>query len=136
MGTTAGRVDGATPTVDRPLSTASTAVVTDLDPRTPLPLACTLGPQDGRDRLRRWQELHRGAPPVSSVRDGVLEVRYPDAPGVLAELRALAAAEQSCCSFVDWSVARVGDDAVLTVRAPAGRLEAVEPIAALFAAGA
>lgn len=67
---------------------------------------------------------------MSSARDGALEVRYPDAPGVLV------AAERSCCSFVAWSVARVGDDAVLTVRAPAGRPEAVEPIAALLTAGA
>jgi hypothetical protein len=110
--------------------------VTDLSSRAPLPLACTLGPQDGRDRVQRWQELHRSAPPVSSLRDGVLTVRYTHAPGVLAELRALAAAEQTCCAFVDWSVARVGGEDVLTVRAPAGQPEAVAPIAALFAAGA
>ncbi|MBM7805361.1 hypothetical protein JOD57_001198 [Geodermatophilus bullaregiensis] len=110
--------------------------MTDLDPGSSLPLACTLGPQDGRDRLRRWEALHRSAAPVSSLRHGVLEVRYPGAPGVLAELSALAAAEQNCCTFVDWSVAQAGGDAVLTVRAPAGQPEAVEPIAALFATGA
>ena len=127
---------GSAPTVDTALGAASVALVPDLDPRTPLPTACALGPQDGRDRLRRWEALQRSAPPVSSVRDGVLEVRYPGAPGVLEELRALAAAEQDCCAFVDWSVARVGEEAVLTVRAPAGQPEAVEPIAALFATGA
>ena len=113
----------------RPESSHTARVVSDA-----LPLACTLGPQDGPARLRRWQALHRSAPPVSSARDGVLEVRYPGHPGVLDEVRALAAAEQTCCAFVDWSVAEVGGDVLLTVRAPAGTPEAVEPITALFTA--
>ena len=102
--------------------------------RTSLPLACTLGPQDGPARVQRWQALHRSAHPVSSVRHGVLEVRYPGHHGVLEEVRALAAAERTCCAFVDWTVGQVGGDVLLTVRAPAGTPEAVDPIAALFTA--
>jgi hypothetical protein len=102
--------------------------------RTSLPLACTLGPQDGDARLQRWQALHRSAHPVSSVLDGVLEVRYPGHPGVLDEVRALATAERTCCAFVDWTVTQVGGDVLLTVTSPPGTPEAVEPIAALLAA--
>ncbi len=72
--------------------------------------------------------------PTVHVRDGELQVRYPDAPGVLTQLRALAAAEQTCCAFATWSVTQVEGHPVLTVRAPAGAPEAVEPIAALFTA--
>lgn len=104
------------------------------DPHTLLPLACTLGPQDGRDRLERWRALHHATAPVTSLREGVLEVRYPDTAGVLDEVRALASAEQTCCGFVTWHVSQAGRDVVLTVRAPAGTPEAIEPIAALFAA--
>jgi hypothetical protein len=117
-----------------PTGPASTAGVSDPGARTSLPLACTLGPEDGYARLQRWQALHRSAHPVSSLRDGVLEVRYPGHPGVLDEVRALATAERTCCTFVEWTVRQVGGDVLLTVRAPAGTPEAVDPIAALFTA--
>ena len=108
--------------------------MSDPGARTSLPLACTLVPQDGHARLRRCQALHRSAHPVSSVRDGVLEVRYPGHPGVLDEVRALATAERTCCAFVGWTVTQVGADVLVTVHAPAGTPEAVDPIAALFTA--
>ncbi|SNS95256.1 hypothetical protein SAMN06893096_11184 [Geodermatophilus pulveris] len=51
------------------------------------------------------------------------------------ELADLAAAEQTCCSFVAWSVTEVQGHPILRVTAPAGATEAVTPIAALFGAG-
>lgn len=106
----------------------------DVAVRSPLPLACTLGPADGPARLRRWQQLRDVAAPVASVAGGRLEVVYEPGPGVLPELIELAAAEQTCCSFVTWSVAEVEGCPVLTVTAPDGAPEAVAPIAALFGA--
>lgn len=64
-----------------------------------LPLACTLGPEDGQARMRRWQQLHEDASPVARLNAGRLEVWYQSGPGVRAELSDLAA-EQTCCSFV------------------------------------
>lgn len=99
-----------------------------------LPLACTLGPEDGRSRMLRWQRLHETAGPVAHLDAGRLEVRYRSGPGVQAELTDLAAAEQTCCSFATWSVSEVDGQPVLYVVAPADRPEAVEPIAALLGA--
>ncbi len=98
----------------------------------PLPLACTLGPEDGRSRLMRWQRLHEAAAPVAHLVGGRLEVRYQPGAGVRVELAELAAAEQTCCSFVTWSVSEVQGNPVLHVVAPADTPEAVTPIAALF----
>lgn len=99
-----------------------------------LPLACSLGPEDGQARMRRWQQLHEDAGPVARLNAGRLEVWYQSGPGLLAELSDLAAAEQTCCSFVTWSVSEVDGQAVPHVLAPADTPEAVEPIAALFGA--
>lgn len=104
----------------------------DLTQDSALPLACTLGPEDGRSRLLRWQRLHAAAAPVAHLDGGRLEVRYQPGLGVGAELAELAAAEQSCCSFATWSVSEVEGHPVLQVVSPEGVPNAVAPIAALF----
>ena len=106
----------------------------ELTQNSPLPLACTLGPDDGRSRMLRWRELHEAANPVARVDAGRLEVRYQPGPGVCAELADLAAAEQNCCSFVTWSVSQVEGQPVLHVVSPTDTPEAIAPIAALFGA--
>ena len=108
------------------------AVDVEITEPDPLPVACTLGPDDGRSRLLRWQRLRNVAAPVAQVDGGRLEVRYQPRPGVEAELRALAAAEQTCCSFVTWTVSVIDERVVLGVSSPPGLPEAVAPIAALF----
>ncbi len=100
----------------------------------PMPLACTLGPDLGQSRILRWQRLHQDAGPVARLDAGRLEVRYQPGPGVRAELAALAAAEQTCCSFATWSVSEVEGQPVLHVVSPTDTPEAVAPIAALFGA--
>jgi hypothetical protein len=97
----------------------------------PLPLACTLGPDDGRARSLRWQRLHERATPVARLDGGRLEVRYRPGPGVREELSALADAERSCCSFAEWTVRVVDGEPTLRVTAAP---EALAPIAALFRA--
>ena len=61
-------------------------------------------------------------------------VRYRAEPGVAEELASLAAAEQSCCSFVTWNVTAIEGQQVLYVTAPSETPEAVVPIAAIFVA--
>lgn len=102
--------------------------------RAALPLACTLGPDDGPARFRRWQRLHATAGPVLRLAEGELEVTYRADPGVRGELERLAAAERDCCSFVAWSVGESGAGAVLHVTAPPGQPDAIAPIRALFEA--
>ena len=69
-----------------------------------LPIACTLEAREGAERLVRWKAL---------LERSVLELRRePDqivvcvaqAPGIVAELGALVAAERACCPFVEWRV--------------------------------
>lgn len=79
----------------------------DLTQDSLLPLARTLGPEDSRSRMLRWQRLHEAAGPVARLNLGRLEVRYRPRPGVRAELAELAAAEQICCSFASWSVSEI-----------------------------
>jgi hypothetical protein len=97
-----------------------------------LPLACTLGLEDGRDRLLRWKRLRAAAAPVAHFDGRRLEVRYQPGVGVDAELAELAAAEQSCCSFATWKVSEVEGHPVLQVVSPEDAPNAVAPIAALF----
>lgn len=101
---------------------------------TDLPLACTLGPIDGADRSRRWRQLAADAAPVARRTGGRLEVRYQPGPGVLDELRALAAAEAECCPFVAWAVTEQAGKPTLVVSAPADQPDRIEPIATLFRA--
>jgi hypothetical protein len=100
--------------------------------RTELPLACTLGPGDGRERLRRWQQLAATAAPAARVTGHQLEVRYQPAPGVLEELHSLARAEAECCSFAGWAVTEQAGSPTLVVSAGPDGLERIKPIAALF----
>ena len=101
-------------------------------PRTGLPVACTLGPDDGSARLRRWQALAEKGGPSARRSGHRLEVSYQAEPGVRDELEALAAAERECCSFVAWEVSQDGDLPVLRVTADPSDPDAVAPIAALF----
>lgn len=99
-----------------------------------LPIACTLGPDDGAARMRRWEALSaRGR--LSAQRSGhLLEVRYQPVPGLREELHALAAAERHCCSFADWEVSQEGDQVVLHVVADPGRPDDIAAITVLFQA--
>jgi hypothetical protein len=101
-----------------------------------LPIACTLDPVDGRDRMQRWRTLHSLAHPAA-LRDGSrLELRYAAGAGVYDELTALAAAESECCGFVTWTVACDGDVPILTVTAPGEDPSGLDAIEALLAVDA
>lgn len=95
-------------------------------------VACTLGPDDGRARMRRWKSLADLAHPVAHRAGGVLRVVYDDLPGVAGELRALAAAERECCSWGDWRVHAEGGGQVLEVEAGPGAEDALAALAGLF----
>jgi hypothetical protein len=100
-----------------------------------LPLACTLGADDGAARLRRWQLLAEKSPPRAQRRGHRLEVRWQLRAGVKDELEALAAAERQCCSFASWFVSSDGADVVLYITGDENRPDDVAPIAGLFGVG-
>jgi hypothetical protein len=94
-----------------------------------LPIACTLGLDDGAARMQRWRALSAQGHP-SARRDGDrLVVRYRDDQGVREELDALAAAERQCCSFADWGVAQEGGHVVLRI---ASSPDGIASLAELF----
>jgi MerR family copper efflux transcriptional regulator len=97
-----------------------------------LPLACTLGPNDGATRMRRWQDLSAQGRPTTRRSGHLLEVRYHAGRGIREELEALAAAERECCAFVTWTVGQEEGHVVLRVEANPARPDDVAPIAALF----
>ena len=99
-----------------------------------LPIACSLGPGDGAERMRRWRVLVGAANPIASRGGRILEVRFQPGAGILDELVALAAAEQECCSFVTWTVTDDAGTPVLRVLAKPDSPDDVARIASLFGA--
>jgi hypothetical protein len=71
-----------------------------------LPIACTLGTDEGAQRIGDWRRLGKafGVGRVTDV--GEVTMRFRDAPGVEAELDRLVAAERICCPFLLWNITR------------------------------
>ncbi|MFG2336216.1 MerR family transcriptional regulator [Streptomyces yangpuensis] len=96
------------------------------------PVACTLGVAELGERTARWQALIARSTGREEITDGV-RLLFPGAPELAAELAALAAAEQDCCAFFDFTLNLAPTHLTLTVRAP----EATAPLLAeLFGATA
>ncbi|MFJ5546818.1 MerR family transcriptional regulator [Streptomyces sp. NPDC093225] len=81
------------------------------------PVACTLDGAELGERTAQWQALITRATGREEITDGVRLV-FPSAPEVAAELAALAAAEQDCCAFFDFTLNLAPARLTLTVRAP------------------
>ena len=96
--------------------------------------ACTLGADDGRARVLRWQQLAAATGPVSRRSGPVMEVSYPRDARVGQELELLVAAERECCPFVEWEVVRGDAAIVLRIAADPERPDDIEPFAELFGA--
>jgi hypothetical protein len=92
-----------------------------------LPLvACSLNAVDQQKRLADWAELLGRARTREETADGV---RYTFAADELKpRVDALAAAEHSCCSFLEFEIAVAGDALELTVTAPPNGQEALRLI--------
>ena len=75
----------------------------------PVAVACTLSADQLPGRVEQWHALVARA----SSRDGAT-LRFPPSP----ELAALAAAEQSCCSFFTFDIRMDATGTTLTVGAP------------------
>jgi MerR family transcriptional regulator, copper efflux regulator len=105
-----------TPAAARPVEVALSP---NRPPQTPrwrtVPVACTLGPDELRERAGRWREALAGA--QHAAIDDAVRLTLP-AERTLA-LVALAAAEQHCCPFFDFRLHLDGPLVHLEARAPA-----------------
>ena len=105
-----------------------TPVALTTKPPADVPIACTLGAAAMPGRLADWEALLATATGRAPI-DGGVRVSLPGGPAVAAQAAALAAAEQDCCRFFEFSL-HIGAEAnELDVRAPA---EAVEIVHGLF----
>lgn len=83
------------------------------------PVACTLGGAELGERTEQWRELVGRAERHEDIPDGVRLV-FPASAELAGEVAALAAAEQGCCAFFDFTLHLTPSALQLDVRAPEG----------------
>jgi hypothetical protein len=80
---------------------------------TSLPVvACSLSAADQRDRMDEWRSLLARAESREPLSTGM---RYRFPLDLTEDVRALAAAEQECCSFLRFDLTQADNSLVLTV---------------------
>ncbi|MBT2468217.1 heavy metal-responsive transcriptional regulator [Streptomyces sp. ISL-66] len=114
-------------TTDGDKAQASGPVLIELSPTRPqdaadepwrqAPVACTLGGAALGERTAQWQALIAQATSREEIADGV-RLTFPSTPELAAELASLAATEQDCCAFFDFTLNLAPARLTLTVRAP------------------
>ncbi|GAA5004849.1 MerR family transcriptional regulator [Actinopolymorpha pittospori] len=89
------------------------------------PVACTLGGAELGERTEQWRTLVAKADRREEIDDG-LRLSFPPDVELAGNLAALAAAEQGCCAFFDFTLHLTPDVLHLNVRAPesAGQMRA------------
>ncbi|MGW5276935.1 MerR family transcriptional regulator [Streptomyces sp. NPDC004044] len=81
------------------------------------PVACTLSAGQLGERSGQWQALVAQASGREEIADG-LRLTFPARPELAGKIAALAAAEQDCCAFFDFTLQMTPAALVLKVRAP------------------
>jgi hypothetical protein len=88
------------------------------DPVTEVPIACTLTPGQYGDRTRDLASLAARALRTREQTAAGERLVFADAPMIERELRAVIAAEASCCAFLTMDLERTGDGLVLDIAGP------------------
>jgi hypothetical protein len=92
----------------------------------PLPLiACSLDGDGQQARLADWADLLAQAATREETARGVRYSFASVAADVESRIRALASAEQGCCPFLQFKIARADDQIEMTVTAPPEGREAL-----------
>ncbi|WP_262062860.1 MerR family transcriptional regulator [Streptomyces sp. STR69] len=81
------------------------------------PVACTLDGSRLGERTGQWRRLAQQATSREEIPDG-LQLAFPSTPELASEVASLAAAEQDCCAFFDFTLRLAPTELVLVVRAP------------------
>ena len=80
-----------------------------------LPIACTLGADDGRQRIEEWRDVVRRFGTGSRREPGRLTLAFGNDASVGEELGRLVSAERDCCAFLGWELTRTDNGWALTV---------------------
>ncbi|MET8405353.1 heavy metal-responsive transcriptional regulator [Streptomyces sp900116325] len=96
------------------------------------PVACTLGGAEFGERTEQWRTLVGKAEAHEEIPDG-LRLVFPASAELAGEVAALAATEQGCCAFFDFTLHLTPSALQLEVRAPES---AAGMLADLFGASA
>ncbi|WP_093791385.1 heavy metal-responsive transcriptional regulator [Streptomyces sp. cf124] len=81
------------------------------------PVACTLGGTELGERVEQWRLLVAKAEQREDTVNG-LRLSFPPDAELAGQLAALAAAEQGCCAFFDFTLHLTTEALQLSVRAP------------------
>ena len=92
-------------------------------------IACSLDGNEQITRMDAWRQLLATSEERDSTPEGVRYL-FPATDDVESHVRELAAAEHRCCSFLQFSVSRLGDHVEMTVAAPS---EGVDALRFIFA---
>ena len=102
-----------------------------MNPVETLPLiACSLDVSGQKQRLADWRALLVEAVRREERADGV-RFSFVGGDELESRIRTLAAAEKTCCAFLDFEVTRIGDAIQMTITAPQ---EAADALRSMFAA--
>jgi hypothetical protein len=96
-----------------------------------IPIACTLSPNQMRDRMAFIDKLVSDALLDQHEIEGGVRSRFRDGPEVERRIRELVAAETSCCAFLSFAVGREDGEVWLDIT---GAPEAKPAIEQFFAA--
>jgi hypothetical protein len=91
-----------------------------------MPIACTLGNEEHRDRRERWLRLTRKALEEKRLTPRGVQLRLRPLRGVEEEARALVELERDCCAFARWSVDRHGATVTIDVSAAGEGVKALQ----------
>src|SRR5262245_34643532 len=97
-----------------------------------LPIACTLGPDDAKDRLAWIAELNRDALRSYERRERVLELHY--ARHAIERVREMVRREKDCCAFLTFGLHAEGNGVRLLITAPENAGAAADALFEQFAA--
>ena len=122
-----GIVPHRDPAVADPVAVELTTRRRDAEPEPPI--ACTLAAADQADRSGEWRRLLGQADDREPV-DGGLAVRFP--AGLAGRVGELAAAEQQCCPFFEFTLHLAAGELRFEVRVPE---DAAPLLADLFGTG-
>ncbi|MFF7976610.1 MerR family transcriptional regulator [Streptomyces sp. NPDC007905] len=115
-----------------PIRLSPTRLSPAAEPWRDAPVACALGGAELGERTEQWQQLVGKAEGREQIPDGV-RLSFPADAELAGEIAALAAAEQGCCAFFDFTLRLTPATAQLEVRAPES---AAGMLAGLFGATA
>jgi len=87
-------------------------------------VACSLDTDGRRERLGKWAELLAAATTSVPTADGA-RYSFGSSDELEQQIRALAAAEKACCSFLDFEISRGAKTIELTIASPPAGLEAL-----------